>query len=357
MLLKFFKQVSDKKARQKHKQRHQDKHRWRNFIAWVLPFLTVPVAFTLFTTSTTGVYLSIFSWCVFIIYAVAMLERYIWHDTNRSVRALAVILCVVCVGIGFAWRKHLNAPVDPLIISPNVVNLSVSKGRTALQEIFVHNPNPIAYYDGWIKVVSDSPVLKMEKININRKEGSPINAPEMISDPTKALDNLLVSASIAPNALSVSIGRLIPNETKRYVFSYQNDGELTEGMDHKLLLSLDRFTTTPAPAGGFLSPDKEEERPKVVLKHVNLIKNREGRPAANVALINVGTDAFDFSCVPIIFSALETEAKNRQPPNVPTKPMNLSRGDWIDVTVALKPVDKAWKDNFASKQIGLYVWG
>ena len=63
----------------------------------------------------------------------------------------------------------------PLTVSPKTVDLLVPKSRKAIQEIFVHNPNSVAYYDVWVKVTIDSHSIKAEKINIQRVDAKPIN--------------------------------------------------------------------------------------------------------------------------------------------------------------------------------------
>ena len=178
-------------------------------------------------------------------------------------------------------------------------------------------------------------------------------------DPAKALDSLLIVTIPDPgtNFFFFSVGRLSPNETKRYVFSYQNDGELSDGVDHNITLRLDRFTTNPNPHGSYPVSDKEaDERPNIILKHVKLIKNPQGRPAVNIALSNVGGDAFQFSCVATIFGATKAEAKKFRPASISPQPTDLLAGHWVDQTLAMKPVDEAWKKSFVNGDIGLYVW-
>ncbi len=96
--------------KRKDKSKYLDKHRWRNVIAWTLPFLIVAVTFTV-TANVTGVWLSIFIWCAFFVYTVAMLERYIWHDSNRLVRISGAGLCVALIIAGVVWKSRIPAPI------------------------------------------------------------------------------------------------------------------------------------------------------------------------------------------------------------------------------------------------------
>ena len=260
------------------------------------------------------------------------------------------------------WQKSVWSKNDsaPFTVSPEKVNLLAPQGHKAIQEIFIHNRTQVAYYDVWVKVTVNSAAIKVAKIEINRPDATPINLVDR--DPAKALNSLLIVTIPDPgtNFFRFSVGRLSPNETKRYVFSYQNDGELSDDVEHNVILSLDRFTINPPPHGSYQSFEKEapDARPNIVLKHVKLVKNPEGRPAATIALSNIGGNAFQFSCIGTIFGASKSEAEKFRPANIPFQnTVDLAPGEWVDQTLAMKPVDQSWKESFVKGDIGLYVWG
>ncbi|HJP93176.1 MAG TPA: hypothetical protein VJ875_14555 [Pyrinomonadaceae bacterium] len=108
MLKIFSKERSNKDSRKKKQNQHQDKHRWRNFAAWVIPFVTVPIGFSVFAKDVLGVWVSMFLWLLFFWYALLIAERYIWHGSRKWAYVICVLLCGLTIGLGFRWQSRLR---------------------------------------------------------------------------------------------------------------------------------------------------------------------------------------------------------------------------------------------------------
>jgi hypothetical protein len=194
-----------------------------------------------------------------ILFFVAMHLHWLsWRSRNVCI-LLSVTLFVGCL----IWYNNVSDKNEaPLTISPEVVDLSVAKGHTAMQDVVVHSRTEIAYYDIWVKATMNSPSIKWQNLSIRLIGASPVN--DVRTDPTKTLDSMMVVTIPTPgtNFFSFKVGRLFPGDTKRFVFSYRNDGELADGAKHGITLSLERYTTTPEPDGMFYSPDNDAPTPK-----------------------------------------------------------------------------------------------
>lgn len=99
------KKVTKAVARKKGKYKNQDKHRWRKVAAWVIPFVTVPVYFTVAAQGVSGVWLAVFTWIAFFLYLMLMLEWLVWRERSQRkwLRIACALLCVAMGGFGFIW--------------------------------------------------------------------------------------------------------------------------------------------------------------------------------------------------------------------------------------------------------------
>lgn len=248
---------------------HERMERYRSHLAWlkneigdskILVWLLAPLAWA---GGLTAMQMDQYIIAIALFFAtfgvVAIKAIAVTKDRERTV--LILVLAILFFGAHVTWVIYTHKQFakrtasteasigqQSLTISPSAMSLITTKGHKSIQEVFVHNATQVAYYDVRVKVTMDSPSIEAKKIEIHRRGGTPIN---VAPDPAEALDNMLVVESPAPgkNFFSFWAARLTPNETKRYVVSYQNDGELSEGADHKLIFAVDRFTTTPASHG------------------------------------------------------------------------------------------------------------
>jgi hypothetical protein len=116
--------MSKKHAAKKHpskqtKYKNQDQHRWRKVAAWVMPFISVPIGFTVFAVNSYGVGLAAFTWIVFFVYCQVILEWYIWRSPRqrRLPRSIFFGLCLLCVLGGGIWYRNLPRPKVWLALS------------------------------------------------------------------------------------------------------------------------------------------------------------------------------------------------------------------------------------------------
>jgi hypothetical protein len=182
----FSKATANKDTRQKGHHKNQDKHRWRNVAAWVIPFVTVPVTVTVFTNSTRGVWLSVFFWCCFLIYTLVTIERYVWHGGRRRWRLLCALACGVAIGLGFVWQANIppeqpelyfESTLDPLVVGQSLTMRSVIRnvGKANAYDLnLCHQVFLLpASFQGPIKLLDASG----KRINPTIVQSIPINTP------------------------------------------------------------------------------------------------------------------------------------------------------------------------------------
>jgi hypothetical protein len=106
------KQVPKAVARKKGKYKNQDKNRWRKVAAWVVPFVTVPIYFTVTAQGVSGVWLAVFTWIAFFLYLTLMIEWLVWRESSQRklLRVVCALFCVAIGGFGFIWAGRTPQP-------------------------------------------------------------------------------------------------------------------------------------------------------------------------------------------------------------------------------------------------------
>lgn len=106
---------SGKNSAKKSKYKNQDKNRWRKVAAWGLPFIVVPVGFSVSAHDLVYLWTSVFVWIVFFLYILILLEWHIWRQNpaRNRVRLCFFILCLVLFFGALKWQSRFDERPSP----------------------------------------------------------------------------------------------------------------------------------------------------------------------------------------------------------------------------------------------------
>jgi hypothetical protein len=202
--------------------------------------------------------------------------------------------------------------IEPITVSPRVINLYTSKGSSQLQRVFVHNTASVAYHSIWVKVAIESPAINPSSIRMSTGkviEVKPKQPHELLQD----YDAIMIAtARPEANGLAFLVSNIAPNETKTFLLSRQDDGkELSPSEKHQAVLSIEKFATEPPQSALNIGPQlldmRFADQPHIILKSVTFEQFRPGiKLITDITWINIGGKAAIEPTAKVMFSELAT---------------------------------------------------
>jgi hypothetical protein len=202
--------------------------------------------------------------------------------------------------------------IEPISVSPRVINLYTSKGSSQLQRVFVHNTASVAYYSIWVKVAIESPAIEPSSIHMSMgkvTEAKPKQPHELLQD----YDAMMITAPRPEsNGFAFLVSNIAPNETKTFLLSRQDNGkEMSPSGIHQAVLTIEKFATDPPQSEIHIGPQlldmKFVGQPHIILKSVTFEQFRPGiKLITDVTWINIGGKAAIEPTAKVMFSELAT---------------------------------------------------
>lgn len=102
-----------KRSTSKKRYKNQDKHRWRNLLAWFIPLFAASIIAVIVTDGHNRFWTAFVSILVLLTYAWILLERYISRTSvqRRRVRIVISTLCIFVISVA-VWKRPQNR--DPI---------------------------------------------------------------------------------------------------------------------------------------------------------------------------------------------------------------------------------------------------
>ncbi|HEY0404227.1 MAG TPA: hypothetical protein VGC89_00760 [Pyrinomonadaceae bacterium] len=182
--------------------------------------------------------------------------------SNWLITVIALTGTVLGASIGLLQLKHyyedkerektsaLNREQHPISVSPSEINLNSLSENNQLKvksNLNVYNHTDNWYYQIWVKILIDSPVITTEQIVLNL---NPSEATEQIkSEPSGMSTKALCYRGLDKDrheAFLCFIRELKPKDTFTFTLMSNAPEKPSESQTHKALLSIVDFKTEPA---------------------------------------------------------------------------------------------------------------